>query len=657
MAGDDSDDLRVRPGPPRAPNRSGGERFVTTVLREASKVGPGVGSRSSGVAGRGLGGVPRRGQNFGRGRVAARMLAQRAHPSHRRVIIKSRFVRLQKGSAAIGRHLRYIQRDGVTREGEAGQAYDADRDAADTGAFEARTRDDRHQFRFIVSPEDAEDLGELRDYTRKLMRQMEVDLETRLDWVAVDHWDTDNPHTHIVLRGRTDHGQDLVIAPEYMSQGMRDRAVQIATQWLGPRTALEIEQGLQREVGQARLTSLDRTLLRVAPDQVVDMTKPVGDVRQQRLLRARLQVLVRMGLAQETGMQRWCLAQDMAPRLQALGERGDIIKTLHRALRGQAREWVVDGPTVGAGMAAPVVGVVVGKGLADELRDTGYLALDGVDGRAHYVRVASGVELSQFAPGSIIEVRPMKDSVADRQIAAQAQDGIYRAADQRLPSDGPALPAGQSVAGLVRRLEALRRARIVQRIEEGVWKVPPDLVAKGRAYDQQRTAGVEVLTRSVLPLTEQVKALGATWLDTQLLTRDKAIAPTGFGERVQAAMQARTEHLIDQGLASRRGQRVLMARNLLATLKLREMEAVSKTLARESGRVYRSLKAQDSVSGVYRQSVNLASGRFAVVDDGKQFSLVPWRPVIDQRLGQTVTATLAGGRVDWSWGRQRGIAL
>lgn len=657
MAGDDSDDLRIRPGRPRAPNRGGGERFVTTVLRQASRVGPGLGSQSTGAADGALGRGPRRGQDFGRGRVAARMLAQRAHPSHRRVIIKSRFVRLQQGSAAIGRHLRYIQRDGVTREGEAGQAYDADRDTADTPAFETRSRDDRHQFRFIVSPEDAEDLGELRAYTRKLMRQVEVDLETRLDWVAVDHWDTDNPHTHIVLRGRTDHGRDLVIAPEYMSQGMRDRAVQIATQWLGPRTALEIEQSLQREVGQTRLTSLDRTLLRAAPEQLVDMTTPLGDARQQRLLRARLQVLVRMGLAREVGMQRWQLAQDMAPRLQALGQRGDIIKTLHRALRGQAREWVVDGPTVGADMAAPVVGVVVGKGLADELRDTGYLALDGVDGRAHYVRVAPGVGLSQFAPGSIVEVRPMKDSAADRQIAAQARDGVYRVADQRLQSDGPALPAGQSVAGLVRRLEALRRARIVQRIEEGVWKVPPDLVAKGRAYDQQRTAGVEVLTRSVLPLAEQVKALGATWLDTQLLTRDKAIAPTGFGERVQAAMQARTEYLIDQGLASRRGQRVLMARNLLATLKGREIEAVSKTLARETGRAFRPLKARDTVSGVYRQSVNLASGRFAVVDDGKQFSLVPWRPVIDQRLGQTVTATLAGGRVDWSWGRQRGIAL
>ena len=100
-----------------------------------------------------------------------------------------------------------------------------------------------------------------------------------------------------------------------------------------------------------------------------------------------------------------------------------------------------------------------------------------------------------------------------------------------------------------------------------------------------------------------------------------------------------------------------MARNLLATLKGRELEAVSKTMARETGRAFRPLKARDTVSGVYRQSVNLASGRFAVMDDGKQFSLVPWRPVIEQRLGQTLTATVAGGRVDWSWGRQRGIAL
>ena len=113
-------------------------------------------------------------------------------------------------------------------------------DAADVRAFDARTRQDGYQFRFIVSPEDATRLAELREFTRGLMGKMERDLATRLDWVAVDHWDTDNPHTHIVLRGVDDSGEDLFIAREYISHGMRFRACRLATDWLGPRTEREI---------------------------------------------------------------------------------------------------------------------------------------------------------------------------------------------------------------------------------------------------------------------------------------------------------------------------------------------------------------------------------------------------------------------------------
>ena len=109
-------------------------------------------------------------------------------------------------------------------------------DAADTREFEERGRKDRHQFRFIVSPEDGEDIGELRAFTRQLMEQMERDLGTKLEWVAVDHWDTDDPHTHIVLRGKDDAGKDLIIAPDYISRGMQARARELATEWLGLRT-------------------------------------------------------------------------------------------------------------------------------------------------------------------------------------------------------------------------------------------------------------------------------------------------------------------------------------------------------------------------------------------------------------------------------------
>ena len=176
-------------------------------------------------------------------------------PRARRVVIKTRLVVFkQAGPRSAATHLRYIVRDGVGRDGQPGQAYSAETDAADVDAFEERSRGDRHQFRFIVSPEDAVELEDLRDFARHLMGQMERDLGTRLEWVAVDHWDTDNPHTHVVLRGKDQAGENLVIGREYISRGMRIRAGELATSWLGPRTDREIQASLHREVDQDRFT-------------------------------------------------------------------------------------------------------------------------------------------------------------------------------------------------------------------------------------------------------------------------------------------------------------------------------------------------------------------------------------------------------------------
>ena len=122
-----------------------------------------------------------------------------------------------------------------------------------------------HHFRFIVSPEDGAELDDLRTYTRHLVNRMEADLGTRLDWVAVDHWNTDNPHTHLIVRGRDDTGKDLIIAGDIYRPRLRHRAAELATEWLGPRTELEIQQTLQREVEKERWTSLDRTLQRARP--------------------------------------------------------------------------------------------------------------------------------------------------------------------------------------------------------------------------------------------------------------------------------------------------------------------------------------------------------------------------------------------------------
>ncbi|MDO3526391.1 relaxase/mobilization nuclease and DUF3363 domain-containing protein [Ralstonia pseudosolanacearum] len=648
----DDDRFRVQPGAPK--QRS--DAFINKVLRQTSKAGEKLG-KTVGKVGH------RPGSRLGRGHVAARFAGASLTANARRVTIKTRLVNLSKaGSRSTASHLRYIEREGVDREGGPGQAYGPATDAADTAAFEERGRKDRHQFRFIISPEDAEQLDDLRTYTRHLMARMEADLGTRLDWVAVDHWNTDNPHTHVVLHGKDDTGKDLIISRDYIAEGMRRRAAELATEWLGPRTELEIQHTLQREVEQERWTGLDRTLQREVGDDGLVRTERFAEPRLQRqrqMLIGRLQTLQRMGLATEQQPGVWAVHTEAEPTLRAMGERGDIIRTMQRAMIGKQRELAVfqageDGRAI--------VGRVVGKGLADELYDKGYLVVDGTDGKAHYVALPPRAELEQYPTGAVVEVKSSVDvRAADRSIAALSAGGFYRTNNHLAVAQGRGLDERDSrevVATHVRRLEALRRAGIVERMAEGIWRVPDDLAQRGREYDAQRLGGgVAVEMKSHLPIERQTRVIGATWLDQQLIGGGKGLRDLGFGSEVKDALRERADFLTEQGLAERRGQRVVLARNLLATLRERELGKAGQDIATETGLEHRPVADGQRVAGIYRRSVMLASGRYAVLDDGMGFSLVPWKPVIEQRLGQQVVATVRGGGVSWEIGRQRGMSV
>ncbi|MBS1157599.1 MAG: hypothetical protein H6R15_18 [Proteobacteria bacterium] len=644
MSRSDDDDFRARPGAPK----QRGDAFINQVLRQASKAGGKA--RKAGN---------RPGSRLGRGHVAARFSGRSLTPNARRVTIKTRLVNLAKaGLRSIVTHLRYIEREGVGRSGEPGQAYGPMTDDADLAAFEERGREDRHQFRFILSPEDAEQLDDLRTYTRHLMARMEADLGTRLDWVAVDHWNTDNPHTHVVLRGKDETGRDLIISRDYIGQGMRNRASELATEWLGPRTELEIQRSLQREVDQERWTGLDRTLQREAVDGQV-LVQRFAELRlqsQRQLLIGRLQRLQRMGLASESEPGVWAVHADAETTLRAMGERGDIVRTMQRAMGGQQRELAVFQPVEDG---RTVVGRVAGKGLADELYDKGYLVIDGTNGKAHYVTLPPRSELELYPAGAVVEVKGSTDvRAADRNIAVLAVDGIYRTDHHLAVAQGQATPdrdPGELVAAHVRRLEALRRAGIVERMAEGVWRVPVNLAGQGRQYDAQRLGGgVSVDLKSHLPIERQTRVIGATWLDQQLISGDKGLSDLGFGAEVKDVLRQRADFLSEQGLAERRGQRLILARNLLGTLRNRELAQTAKDIAAETGLEHRPVADGERISGVYRRSVMLFSGRYAMLDDGMGFSLVPWKPVIEQRLGQQLAATVRGGGVSWEIGRQRG---
>lgn len=319
----DEERFRPRPGKPRS-GQAGGRRFTSQVLRATQKAAGGVRPQFTRPS--------KRGAESGRGRTVARLLAGASNARDRRVVIKARLVVLAKAApSSTAAHLRYIQRDGVTPEGEPGQAYGRMTDQADVEDFEARGRGDRHQFRFIVSPEDAAELGDLRAFTRDLMGRMEADLGTRLDWIAVDHFDTDNPHSHVVLRGVDDRGRDLVIARDYIAHGMRQRASLLATELLGPQTEQELRDRLTREIQAERWTGLDRRLQDLTRDGVVTL-RPGADAA----LAGRAGTLERLGLAERVD-GRWRLREDLEP-LGQVDEAAELAPPIDTARLGALEE-------------------------------------------------------------------------------------------------------------------------------------------------------------------------------------------------------------------------------------------------------------------------------------------------------------------------------
>jgi type IV secretory pathway VirD2 relaxase len=373
------DDFKPKLGRVRDGGGARIDRHTTRVLRQAGKAGARALRQPGHIAPSAL----RRGMGTGV-RAAAGLIA----PGSRRVIVRARYTRIAGGDLGAARaHLKYILRDGVTREGQAGHLYDASDDRADGAAFLERSSQDPHQFRFIVSAEDSARLADLKPFIRDLLAQMERDLETKLDWVAVDHFNTGHPHTHVVIRGRDDQGRDLVMARDYIAHGVRARAQGLITLELGPESELERLHKLCNEVGQERLTRLDRSLLGRAEDGIlVVTTAEERDPMQQTLKIGRLRTLERLGLAQERQQGVWELDSQLEGKLRRLGDRADKFRAMQQVLK----ELGID--RAAAAMAlfergprkAPLIGKVLGTGLVDEITDRTWVVVDGVDGRVHY---------------------------------------------------------------------------------------------------------------------------------------------------------------------------------------------------------------------------------------------------------------------------------
>lgn len=573
--------FRVRPGRIRSTRAQQARPFVAQALAAAKKAGGGV-SRSGRVTSGNR-------SRFGRGQRASIQANRLITSRTRGAVVKARVVRHSPRSAPLGTHLDYLRRDGVTLDGEKARLFGPGTEDADGRAFAERCGGDRHHFRFIVSPDDASEMSNLRSFTRDLVGQMEKDLGTRLDWVAVDHWNTQHPHIHLIVRGVRDDGQDLVISRDYIKEGMRDRTRDLISHELGPRTDLDIRRSIESQITAERWTQLDRQLVRDAGRSGIIDLAPLADRQPDEfhaLKVGRLRNLEILGVAGQVGHSQWFIKPEAETVLRELGERGDIIKRMHRALtergieRGSA-SYVLAGES----LDVPVVGRLVERGLDDELKGSAYAVVDGVDGRTHHIRLPHLDAAGDSPPGSIVELRAYEDAQGQRRVV--------------------------------------------------------------------------LAVRSDLDLGAQVNATGATWLDRQAIAREPvALSEGGFGSEVRQAMEERAEHLIGERLADRQGGRIVFARRLLNTLREREVNALGDQLAAETGLPFARAGSGEYVAGSYRQRFALASGRFAMIDDGLGFQLVPWSPSLEKQVGRHVSGVARDdGGVDWDFGRKRGLGL
>jgi type IV secretory pathway VirD2 relaxase len=605
---------------------------------------------------------------IGRGAGVGRVLASRDRSNWstaRRVMVKTRIVKLgPKGFKAAGAHLRYLERDGTTREGERGKLYGPDIDLADGKAFLERGEGDRHQFRFIVAPEDGLEFEDLKSLTRRLMAQAEIDLGTKLDWVAVDHFNTGHPHTHIMLRGQNDLGENLVIAREYLTQGLRERAVELVSLDLGPRTEQDIARSRFAQVEQDRFTDIDKSLLQsVGDDGLVRPAHP--DFVEQSLRAGRLQKLGRMGLADEITRGTWKLDEQLEEKLRRIGEQDDIIRTMQRAMREKAPGrgdmdleiyMPLDGET------KPVVGRVVERGLSHEHADRRYLVIDGVDGKGHYVDI--GLNPEPFPDNAIVRITPR--SIAphkfDRTVAeiAAAHHGRYNV-DLHLAHDPRATE--DFARRHVRRLEAIRRSTDgIERESNGTWKISPNHIEIAEAHERKLSARTPVLveTLSARSIDRLPEYEGPTWLDRELRTRDRTPLGEGFGNEVRNAMRLRQQWLVDQELVELRPDNMIrLAPNMLEKLEHREMARAVDHLSRKLGMPYADISPYEhEIDGLVKSAVKIGDSKFALLERSHEFSLVPWRPVLEDMIGKRVRGISRGdGGFDWEIGRRRDLDI
>jgi hypothetical protein len=444
--------------------------------------------------------------------------------------------------------------------------------------------------------------------------------------------------------------RDVVIAREYLTRGMREAAEEVLTQRLGPRRDLEIAQARAKDVEQDRWTAIDRDIETHSEGSVFKSSsaKAERDRFDRSLRLARIRHLQTLGLAKPAGAQTWSLSSGWQDKLKRKGRRGDIIRTLsstHGEMGAQIRFIEDRKPDAG-----PVRGTVKDYGPEDELRDTRFLLIEDFEGGIWHVP-SGAVDMTAPPPrGAVVELTRTRAlaRVSDQTIATitEKTGGIWSEAIHARHDPGS---SAQFRLSHKRRLEALRRAGIVQRLAGGEWQIGECYLERAAAYEAQRSGGTKLSVLSWLSPEHQVRRKADTWLDG--LSEDEIA-----GSRSLVPLSAaRQTYLRAQGLIN--AVRDGMSDDQRTRLRLLELKQQSEAIATRSNRSALSLEAGDQFAGKFESHVDLAQGRMAIIGNAKEFTLVPWRQSLGRQIGRDLIVARSAKGLSWTMVVERARGL
>jgi type IV secretory pathway VirD2 relaxase len=429
-------------------------------------------------------------------------------PYHQRCAVRATYLK-NKIRGQWKAHGRYLARESATFENDAkAVGFDRGSDVDIARRLESwQTAGDAQMWKLIVSPEfgDRVDLSRL---TRGLIERMKKDLGTSLEWVAVEHNNTEHPHVHVVVRGVRDNGEVLRMSREYVQRGIRGIAEDLCTRQLGYRTEIDAADAERREISEKRFTSLDRRLLNeidshdpgsdpeskhftIVRDHMAGLNETARLQRQHEI--ARLAVLRQMGLAEPIGANAWRLRRDSEQILRAMQKAVDRQRTLaaHGVLMSDERLPI---EVLDTRQFTSVEGRVLVHG-QDEQHGRNYLMLEGTDAKVHFINYTQEIEEArsrgELRINSFVRLRKLQgmrmdlDDLGDAEKLLSNRHYLSQAAREHLKRG--ILVAEDGWGGWLGRYQtALAGAEIeiAQRREFNQQQIVERRPRKGRSFDR-----------------------------------------------------------------------------------------------------------------------------------------------------------------------------